>query len=111
MKQSTLMSYFKRPRLEEDDTPLPPTEPGFTDSACNTVRPPSPVACSPPPVLSPGQPDVALPTDLSAIEEPPSQPHLKEFIAGCCFFFNCSSVSCPWCLRFKPDELCMIQYV
>lgn len=79
MKQSTLMSYFKRPRLEEDDTPLPPTEPGFTDSACNTVRPPSPVACSPPPVLSPGQPDVALPTDLSAIEEPPSQPHLKEF--------------------------------
>ncbi len=83
MKQSTLMSYFKRARLEEDDTPLPrtsePTQPGFTDSACNTVSPPSPAACSPEPVLSPGQPDVALPTDLSAIEEPPSQPHLKEF--------------------------------
>uniref|UniRef100_A0A8C9YWK2 TTF-type domain-containing protein n=1 Tax=Sander lucioperca TaxID=283035 RepID=A0A8C9YWK2_SANLU len=82
------MCYFKKARVEEEDSPLPPstksTQPSSSDSL--THKKPSQAlvaaaACSVAAVLvlSPGQPDAGLPADLTAIDEPPSQPNLKVF--------------------------------
>ena len=80
-KQSSLMCYVKKTRLEEEDTPLPPspesTQHSSSDSLAHSQV--SPATCSPAPLLSPSQPAAGLPADLSAIDEPPSQPSLNVF--------------------------------
>ena len=76
------MCYFKKPRLEEEDTPLPPspesTQHSSSDSLAHSQV--SPAACSPAPLLSPSQPAAGLPADLSAIDEPPSQPSYDSYV-------------------------------
>lgn len=86
-KQVSLMCYFKKARVEGEDSPLPPstesTQPSSLDSLAHKKPSQVPVAaaaCSVAvPVLSPGQPDAGFPADLTAIDEPPSQPNLKVF--------------------------------
>lgn len=109
-KQVSLMFYLnKKKRVEEEDTPLPSsaesTQPSSSDSLTHKKASQALVAaaaCSlaAVSVLSPGQPDAGLPADLTAIDEPPSQPNLKVFP---CTFKNgkSRSFSSKWYGQFS----------